>query len=111
QRSTGRRPPGDRSAASDSQRPCPPMRIPLVVRRWWAGPALIVLLALLPAPVSAQPGWYYLPELTLSETFDDNVFGASSRRESDFVTRLSSGVKVGYRSTPLTFLLTSPFDP
>ena len=86
------------------------MRIPLVVRRWWAGPALLLLLALLPAPVSAQPGWYYLPELTLSETFDDNVFGASSRRESDFITRLSSGVKIGYRSRPLTFLLTSAFD-
>lgn len=42
--------------------------------------------------------------------FDDNIFGSSGRRESDFVSRLSSAVKVGYRSIPLTFLATSAFD-
>jgi len=89
------------------------MRSPLVVPAGW--PAVLalllpLLLMMLPAPALAQPGWYYLPDLTLSETFDDNLFGSSTRPESDFITRLTSALKVGYRSKPLTFLATSAFD-
>ena len=86
------------------------MRTSMVVPRGLAVLVLPILLAVLPAPVLAQPGWYFLPELTLGETFDDNVFGRSSGRESDAITRLSSGLKVGYRSLPLTFLATGAFD-
>ena len=68
-----------------------------------------MLLALQPWPAWAQAGWYYLPTLRLTEEFDDNVF-SSVRRSSDFITRLTSDVKVGYRSTPFTLLLTGSAD-
>jgi len=87
------------------------MRKPLVMSRWWV---VILTAALLVAggatQARAQAGWYYLPDLTLSEVFDDNIFGTSASRQSDFISRLSSAVKVGYRSAPLTFLATSAFD-
>ena len=86
------------------------MRTSVVVPRWIVVLVLPVVLAVLPAPVRAQPGWYYLPELSLTETFDDNVFGSSSGRESDVITRLSSVLKVGYRSLPLTLLATGALD-
>ena len=70
---------------------------------------LTLLLALQPWPAWAQAGWYYLPTLRLTEEFDDNVF-SSVRRSSDFITRLTSDVKVGYRSTPFTLLLTGSAD-
>ena len=85
------------------------MRKPLVPGWLVAVIALAILLG--PTPAWSQaPGWYYLPDLTLSEVFDDNIFGTSTHREFDFISRLSSAVKVGYRSQPLTFLATSAFD-
>jgi len=86
------------------------MRKSLVPGWLITGASLGMLLMLGPAPAWAQAGWYYLPDLTLSEVFDDNIFGTSARRESDFISRLSSAAKVGYRSLPLTFLATSAFD-
>ena len=74
------------------------------------GAALASLIVVQPSPVWAQAGWYYLPEATLSETFDDNIFGVPSHRRWDFITRLSSSGKVGYRSLPLTFLATGAVD-
>src|SRR6267142_6732126 len=58
-------------------RPCPvsapvmqrvfaPMRKPPVVPRWWVWPlALGMLLTAGCTQALAQPGWYYLPDLTL----------------------------------------------
>ena len=85
----------------------------VVPSRWTRGivaAALASFVVLPPSSVWAQAGWYYLPETTLSETFDDNVFGTASHRQWDFISRLSSSVKVGYRSLPLTFLATSAVD-
>lgn len=65
-----------------------------------------VALALTAAPASAwaQAGWYATPSLSLVEEYDDNVFGLSSGRESDFITRTTLGLIAGYRSVPLTLL-------
>src|SRR5712691_5522567 len=71
---------------------------------------LAVILAATPAVSGAQAGWYIIPSLSLTEEFDDNVFGRSSNRVSDFVTRGSPGLSAGYRSQPLTLLVTSGFD-
>jgi len=73
-----------------------------------AGLVALVLTAV-PLTAWAQAGWYYIPSLRLTEEFDDNVFSTKSRA-SDFITRLSNGWKVGYRSRPFTLLLTSSLD-
>jgi len=73
--------------------------------------ACLLALSLIAIPLTAwaQAGWYYIPSLRLSEEFDDNVFGTKSRT-ADFITRLSNGWKVGYRSRPFTLLFTSSID-
>jgi hypothetical protein len=97
------------------------------MRRWWpavplsAVPVTVVLAAVLVAqPGAAQvpgqpglgqvsPGWYVIPSFSLSEEYDSNVSGTSSRKESDFVTRIAPGVTFGYQSVPLTLLLSYAF--
>jgi hypothetical protein len=64
----------------------------------------------LPAGAWAQAGWYATPSITLAEEFDDNVFVQSGNRQSDFITRISPGLKVGYASVPLTLLGSYGFD-
>ncbi|MGH7318253.1 MAG: hypothetical protein ACRELA_01280, partial [Candidatus Rokuibacteriota bacterium] len=56
------------------------------------------------APAWGQAGWYVIPSLTLSEEYDDNIFGQSSGRQSDFITRITPGITAGYQSAPLTIL-------
>jgi len=68
-----------------------------------------LLLTAVPLTAWAQAGWYYIPSLRLTEEFDDNVF-SSKNRTSDFITRLSNGWKIGYRSRPFTLLFTSALD-
>jgi len=72
--------------------------------------AVILALAVTPAVSWAQAGWYIIPSLSLTEEFDDNVFSGSSNRVSDFITRGSPGLSAGYRSEPLTLLVSSGFD-
>ena len=70
---------------------------------------LALSLTAVPLTAWAQAGWYYIPSLSLYEEFDDNIF-SSTNRTSDFITRLSNGWKIGYRSRPFTLLLTSSLD-
>jgi hypothetical protein len=58
----------------------------------------------LPDRAAAQAGYYLIPSLSLSESYEDNVFGTRSDRKSDFVTRIFPGLTAGYRSEPLTLL-------
>ena len=74
-----------------------------------AASLLTLLFTAVPLTAWAQAGWYYIPSLRLSEEFDDNVF-INKNRTSDFITRLSNGWQVGYRSKPFTLLLTSSID-
>ncbi|MCI0545918.1 MAG: hypothetical protein L0027_01385 [Candidatus Rokubacteria bacterium] len=66
-----------------------------------------------PASAQAAPttaGWYATPSFAVSEVFDDNVFGTSTDRRWDLITRFSPGLSVGYRSAPLTIELAGGFD-
>lgn len=58
-----------------------------------------------PAAAQVSPGWYVIPSLSVSEEFDDNVFGRARGRESDFITRISPSITAGYQSIPLTALV------
>lgn len=72
----------------------------------------ILSVGLLGVPARAWPqaGWYATPSFRLTESFDDNIFGTSSNRQSDFVSTFSPGIEGGYRSEPFTLLLNGGFD-
>ena len=78
--------------------------------------ALIAMLALasviagVPAAALAQTGWVVLPSFTLAEEFDDNVFVSTTDPKSDFITRFTPGLQLGYRSEPFTLLVSSSID-
>jgi hypothetical protein len=65
--------------------------------------------ALVP-PGEVSAGYYLLPSLRLTEEFDSNIFGTSSNRQWDFITRFSPGLSGGYRSEPFTLLVNGGFD-
>ena len=71
---------------------------------------MLLLLLGMPALARAQAGWYLAPRLSLAEEYQTNVFGTSSNEESDFVTRITPGLIVGYFSDPLQFSLTYSTD-
>lgn len=71
---------------------------------------LTIVLASGHAPAWAQAGWYLIPSLTLTEAFDDNIFGSASGQRADFISRFSPGLQAGYRSEPLTLLASTSFD-
>src|SRR5205809_2880837 len=58
----------------------------------------------------AQAGWYITPSLTATEEFDDNIFSRASRRESDFISRVSPNLKAGYQSKPFSLLVNGGID-
>src|SRR5438552_6603584 len=55
-------------------------------------------------------GLYLIPSFKVSESFDDNIFGSSVNRESDFISRFSPGLQGGYNSDPFTLLLSGGFE-
>src|SRR6266571_5308663 len=72
--------------------------------------------------VSAHPAWaqagapfgtaglYLIPSFKVSESFDDNIFGSSVNRESDFISRFYPSLQSGYNSDPFTLLLSGGFE-
>ena len=75
-----------------------------------AGLALASVIAGIPAAALAQTGWVVLPSFTLAEEFDDNVFVSTTDPKSDFITRLTPGLQLGYRSVPFTLLASGSID-
>lgn len=63
-----------------------------------------------PAAAPAQTGWVILPSFTLAEEFDDNVFVSTTDPQSDFITRMTPGLQLGYRSEPFTLLASGSID-
>ena len=55
-------------------------------------------------------GLYLIPSFKVSESFDDNIFGSSSNRESDFISRFYPSLQSGYNSDPFTLLLSGGFE-
>jgi len=81
-----------------------------IVRLLAAAIVLAILLAGGYLPAWAQAGWYLTPSFQVSESFDDNIFGSPTNRQSDFVSRFSPGLEAGYRSEPFTLLAGGGFD-
>ena len=55
-------------------------------------------------------GLYLIPSFRVSESFDDNIFGSISDRQSDFISRFYPGIQGGYSSDPFTLLLRGEFE-
>ncbi|MGH7893976.1 MAG: hypothetical protein ACREQL_04860, partial [Candidatus Binatia bacterium] len=64
----------------------------------------LALGAMAPATSGAQGRWVLTPSLTLSEQFDDNIFGTSLNRESDFISQTTPGISLAYQGESLEFL-------
>lgn len=65
------------------------------------GPLGAILEPPLPGTVG-PPGLYLSPTISIEEEFNDNIFSASTGRQWDFITRFTPGLKLAYRSEPLT---------
>ena len=72
--------------------------------------ALASVIAGIPAAALAQTGWVILPSFSLAEEFDDNVFVSTTDPKSDFITRFTPGLQLGYRSVPFTLLASGSID-
>lgn len=69
------------------------------------------LLVLLWSPATfAQSGLYVVPWLTVEEVYDDNIFFDTEDEVSDFYTRLSPRLDVGFESETLSWLLSFQND-
>ncbi len=58
----------------------------------------------------ATPGLYAIPEVTITEVYDDNLFYAIEDEQSDFITRVSPALEVGYESETLSWNGNYRFD-
>jgi len=60
----------------------------------------------------ATPGFFAIPEVTITEVYDDNLFYASESEDetSDFITRVSPALEVGYESETLSLTGSYRFD-
>jgi hypothetical protein len=68
---------------------------------------VLLTLSLLAAPLAAvaQSGVYVVPWLTVEQVYDDNIFFQSEDEVSDYITRVSPQLDVGYDSETLNWLL------
>src|SRR5438094_6616362 len=79
--------------------------VPTVVR------SQMSLLQIPPIQGTPPADFYVTPSLSVGEVYDDNLFfSPSSRRQSDWFTRVSPGIRAGYQSTPLTLMGSYTFD-
>lgn len=66
----------------------------------------LALLALVSAPQAfAQSGFYVVPWIAVEEVYDDNIFFDPDNEVSDFITRVSPQLDVGFESETLAWLL------
>jgi hypothetical protein len=87
-------------------------------------PIVVAGSALAPSPAWSQAGFYLTPSVSVSESYDDNVFSTPSneptpmpqptpgpqptttrqRKRDDFIFRGRPGVRAGYQSQPFTLM-------
>lgn len=58
----------------------------------------------------ATPRFFALPEVSINEVYDDNLFFASADKQSDFITRVSPALLVGYEADTLSVSGRYQFD-
>lgn len=55
--------------------------------------------------VFAQSGYYVVPTLTVEQVYDDNIFFDTEDEVSDYITRVSPQLDIGFESETLSWLL------
>lgn len=60
--------------------------------------ALTVLAVSLATPANAQERLYFIPSVTISEIYDDNLFFTITDEQDDLATRISPALEIGYKS-------------
>ena len=58
----------------------------------------------------ATQGFFAIPSVSVDEVYDDNLFFASEEKQSDFITRVSPELEVGYEAETLKFSGRYRFD-
>ncbi|MEE4175220.1 MAG: hypothetical protein V2I57_13290 [Xanthomonadales bacterium] len=66
---------------------------------------MLACLVLISPAVHAQSGYYVVPWLFVEGSYDDNIFFDTEDEVSDFITRVSPQLDVGYDSANLSWLL------
>ena len=51
----------------------------------------------------ATPGYFAIPSISIDEVYDGNLFFASANKQSDFITRVSPALEVGYEADTLSW--------
>lgn len=78
--------------------------------KWMSADLMLVAVMLVPLPASADSGYYLVPWLTLSERYDDNLFYDAADQTSDFITRVSPTLELGYESETLNWIARYALD-
>jgi hypothetical protein len=65
---------------------------------------------LLTGSATAQSGFFWEPWVAVSELYDDNIYFTVTDEESDFITRVSPGLLMGYESERLSLNGMASFD-
>lgn len=63
---------------------------------------LFTALVTLAASQGADAGWYFVPSISLSAAYDDNLFYASENETSDTIARATPALSLGYESEKST---------
>jgi hypothetical protein len=69
---------------------------------WILGALLGACTLVVPTLGAAQGRWTVTPSLTLSERYDDNLFGTAHDRHSDFISEITPGLALSYESEAFT---------
>ena len=70
---------------------------------------LAIAVAML-ATACTTPGYFVVPSVSVDELYDDNLFFVSEDKQSDFVTRVSPALEVGYEAETLSWSGRYRFD-
>ena len=63
--------------------------------RQWRAASAVTWFALMAAPTVAAAAWTFAPDITLSETYNDNpTLSASGATRSDFITQITPGLRI-----------------
>jgi len=74
------------------------------------GRKLLAIAIAVQATACATPGYFAVPSVSVDELYDDNLFYASEDRQSDFITRVSPALEVGYAANTFSLSARYRFD-
>jgi hypothetical protein len=74
------------------------------------GKTLLLIVVVVHAAGCATPGHFVVPSVTVEGVYDDNLFFASEDEQSDYLTRVSPELELGYEADTLSWIARYRFD-